>query len=938
MKHSIPQRRSRSCPTPLTATAVGAALLIAAFAAQAQEATQTVTVTGIRKGIEDAISVKRNADGVVEAISAEDIGKLPDTSVAESVSRLPGVTAQRSAVTGRAQGVSVRGMSPDFNGGLLNGREQASTAASRGVEFDQYPAELLGSVVVYKTPDAGLMGQGLSSTIDLQTVRPLDFGKRAVVVNYRKESNSKAENAPGFGTGSGDRASLSYIDQFADRTVGVAIGLTASKNKGGGRPNFNTWGGWVADADFNGTSVKVPGGFGSDIETTDSKREAAMAVLQYKPNKNFESTLDLFYSKGDFSVKKRGLEGPVGGLSTGPNDLGGKLINATVVNGVATSGEFENYKGVIRNHNEDYTDELTSVGWANKFKTGSWTLKSDLAYSEVTKNSVRYETTAGVPGNTYNAADTIKFSGFNGSNLADVKYSTGLNYSDPNVVKLTDVQGWAGANGVQDGYYANPVTTDKIQSLRFSGKTDLSLGPVVALDMGLNYTDRTKDRVTREGALVINGGLNADGSIKDRLISTTMPNSYVGVGGLSGIPTLNWDPAGSLGSVYQLNPWSDHDIVGKTWGVKEKVTTAFLKGDVETEVAGIPVRGNVGLQVMGTQQSASGFRVDQGSCNGGTHSCAYSAVAAGHNYTDVLPSLNLSADLGSDKILRLGVGRVLARPNMEDMKATVDFNLDNNYKPPGSNTPVSILNGSAGNPNLEPFRADTLDLSFEKYFGKKGYVSIAGFYKDLKSYILKVGRDFDYAPYVTPGTTLPPAGTKGRVTQPLNGTGGSISGVELAVNVPLSMAFQALDGFGVLVNYSNTDSSVSLPAGGFSTQNVNTGNIPLPGLSKQVTNLRAYYEKNGFQIAVARRERSDFLGSISDYQDQTKLVYIKGDAQLDLQVSYEFETGPLKGLSLLAQGSNLTNSELIQYDASNGNVTERKKFGKTFLLGANYKF
>lgn len=924
----------------LSPVVTGCALLMLAAGAQAQTPTpangdnklDTVTVSGIRKGIEDAISVKKNADSIVEAISAEDIGKLPDISVAESISRLPGVTAQRSAVTGRAQQVSVRGMAPDFNGGLLNGREQASTGSSRGVEFDQYPAELLGSVVIYKTPDASILGQGLSSTIDLQTVRPLNFKKREMAANYRHEYNTKAEDLPGFGTGSGDRTSFSFIDQFADRKLGVAIGLTKSKTKGGGRPNFNTWGGWVADVDYNGGKVKTPGGFTTDIESTDFDRTAGMAVLQFKPNAEFESVVDLFYSKGNSSVKKRGLEGPVGGLSAGANDKGGQLINATVSGGVATSGTFTNWKGVIRNHNEDYTDELKSIGWANNLKVADWTVKADLSHSKVVKVSERFETTLGLPGDAVNNADTISFSGFDGSNLADVKYTSGLNYADPKIIKLTDVQGWAGDKGVQDGYYANPTTTDKINSFKLSGKTDLSFGPLVAVDLGVSYSDRSKDRVTREGALVLNGGLNADGSVKDRLISAEVPNSTVGVGGMTGIPVLNWNPAGSVGSVYQLNPWTDHDIVGKTWGVKEKVSTAYARGDIDTKLAGFPVRGNVGVQFQSTKQSASGFRVDQASCNGGTHSCAYAAVGSEHSFSDVLPSLNLAADLGNDSVLRFGLGRVLARPNMEDMKATVDFSLKTDVTP-------QRLNGSGGNPFLEPFRANALDISYEKYFGKKGYVSIAGFQKDLKTYILKVDQIFDFGPYTTPGTTLPPSGsTVGMISRPTNGEGGKIHGVELAVNVPLNMIAQPLDGFGVMVNYSNTSSNVSLPASGFSTQNVKTTDIPLPGLSKQVINLRAYYEKYGFQVAVAARKRSDYLGSISDYQDKTQLVYVKGETTVDLQLSYEFSDGWLKGLSLLAQGSNLSNPYFAYYDASTGQTTDRKKFGKTYMVGANYKF
>ncbi|MEK8031577.1 TonB-dependent receptor [Ideonella sp. DXS29W] len=917
----------------------------------AEDQVQTVTVTGIRKGIEAAIAIKKNADAIVEAVSAEDIGKLPDLSVAESISRLPGVTTQRSTVTGRAQQISVRGMAPDFNGGLLNGREQASTGSSRSVEFDQYPAELLGSIVIYKTPDASLMGQGLSSTTDMQTVRPLNFGERAVVVNYRHESTSKAENKPGFGTGSGDRLSLSYIDQFADRKLGIALGYTHQENKGGGRPNFNTWGGWVPlyDTATNttsacnkpdgapdswtppGTCAKVPGGFTTDIETTDFKRDAALAVLQFKPSKEFESTLDVLYSKGNFSVMKRGLEGPVGGLSAGANDQGGRLVDATISNGVVTAGSFENWKGVIRNHNEDYSDELTSIGWGNTFKAGDWKLNFDLSHSKVKKVSERFETTAGIAGNAYNAEDTISWTGFNGSNLADVKYSTGLNYADPNLIKLTDVQGWAGANGVQDGYYANPTTTDKIDALKFALGREISWGPIVSFNGGLNISSRTKDRVTREGALVLPGALDANGNVVDRLVFADMPNPTVGVGGLTGIPTLNWNPSGSLGSVFQLNPWSDHDIVGKTWGVKENVSTVFLKGDIESEIGGIALRGNVGVQLVGTRQSATGFRVDQASCNGGTHSCDYSAVSASHSFTDVLPSLNLAADLGGDNVLRLGLGRLIARPNMEDMKATVDFSVKSDDGP-------SYFNGSGGNPNLEPFRANALDLSYEKYFGKKGYVSIAGFYKDLDTYILKTREVFDFASYVTPGSGTPDSGTLGLITLPTNGKGGTISGVELSVNVPFSMVSSWLDGFGVMANYSNTDSSVKLPSSGFSGQNVNTPSIPLPGLSKEVTNLRLYFEKYGLQLAVARRERSSYLGSISDYQDKTQLVYVKGEAQVDVQAAYEFDWGFLKGFSILAQGNNLTNAEYAEYDAQNGNITNRKKFGKSFLVGVNYKF
>ena len=144
-----------------------------------------IVITGIRRSVADSIQIKRNETSMVEAVSAEEIGKLPDVSIAESIARLPGLAAQR--VDGRAQIISVRGFSPDFTTVLLNGRQQASSGYNRAVEFDQYPSELLGSVVVYKTPDADIAGMGLAGTVDLRTIRPLEYGKRAIALNIRAQ-------------------------------------------------------------------------------------------------------------------------------------------------------------------------------------------------------------------------------------------------------------------------------------------------------------------------------------------------------------------------------------------------------------------------------------------------------------------------------------------------------------------------------------------------------------------------------------------------------------------------------------------------------------------------------------------------------------------------------------------------------------------------------
>ncbi len=215
-------RRAAQQFTPIALACATLAMAAGEVMAQpADPASQTVVITGIRRSIETSIATKRNSDSIVEAISAEDIGKLPDVSIAESLARLPGLTAQR--VDGRAQVISIRGLAPKFAVTLLNGRELVSTGDNRSVEYDQFPSELIHSATVFKTPDAALGAQGLAGTVNMQTVRPLAMGGRHVTFNVRGESNANGTLVPGS-SGKGSRISASYIDQFADNTLGVALG------------------------------------------------------------------------------------------------------------------------------------------------------------------------------------------------------------------------------------------------------------------------------------------------------------------------------------------------------------------------------------------------------------------------------------------------------------------------------------------------------------------------------------------------------------------------------------------------------------------------------------------------------------------------------------------------------------------------------------------
>lgn len=915
----------RATPVAAAVAAVlatsGVAYAQQAAAPAASDTGSVVTITGIRRGIESAISVKKNADQIVEAISAEDLGKLPDTSIAESISRLPGVAAQRTA--GRASQIAVRGFAPDFSTNLLNGREQASTGDSRSVEFDQYPSELVAGVRVIKSPDGALVGQGLSATIDLSTARPLDFPARTVALSYRK---NKLNVGGGGNEGDGDRYSVLYVDQFLDRKLGIAIGFARLDETGGVTTRFDNWGGGTAKLNGAGPDLNVPyNGFGLFADQETRKRDGVAATIQIKPSKDISSTLDVFHSTFDKVKRTTGFQAPLNDSWNGTfnYDLAGVLTEATTSGSNVTAGAFNNVRAVVRNDSESTKDENTSIGWNTQFKIGGFTAIADLSNSKAERRGGIIETTAGTAQSTLGTAqlDTIRFTN-NGV------FTPGINYTNRDIIRLTDVQGWGGGTSQpQAGYSKLPKVEDEISAIRLAVKTDVSWGPLVSIEGGVHASSREKIREFVEGRLVILGDTTG-------LASTRVPGSETTAIAMPGGGTISvpsFDSSDSVGSIYRVEGKLNPDIFNKDWRVEEKVNTFYAKSDLDTEWFGIPVRGNVGLQLVATDQSSTAYNVDRRLCTSDAV-CPAATNTVGTTYTDVLPSLNLNWDFGNAGILRMGLSRVMARPKVDDMRASFTFNL---------NTTDNILDGSGGNPKLKPFRGNAIDLAYEKYFGTKAYVSVAGFYKDLSSYIVNITNPaFDFTPFITPSTVLPvrPSPQIGKFTQPINGNGGRVSGVELAVNFPLEMVSSWLNGFGIFASYSDTSSSLTLPTSGVSVDSVATATIPLPGLSKKVINYAVYYERFGFSARVAVRDRSDFVGEVSDFAGDRRLTYIKGEAIMDAQVGYEFQSGFLKGLAIRAEVSNSGNEPFIRYRSTPDNEVENKKDGKFYQIGLNYKF
>lgn len=913
--------------------ALAAALALAAFAAPAiAQDDQTaavaegqdseIVVTGFRAALESAVAEKKSRDQVVESISAEDIGKLPDASIAESIARLPGLTSQR--VSGRSNAISIRGFSPDFSTTLLNGREQTSTGDNRAVEYDQYPSEIMSQVLVYKTPMASIVGQGLSGTVDLRTVRPLDYGRRTFSVGGRGTYVDLGKLNP-ESKEFGYRVNATYIDQFANDTLGIALSASYL-DEPYQIQEFNAWG--YAGTGANGSAPYVIGGSKSYVTSTQLKRLGLQGTIEWRPAPEFTTSFDGFFSDFKDDQIKRGVELP---LYWG----GSPLSNAQTEGNLVRSGTFSNVEGVVRNDAFQRHAKLYSFGWNGKYEgDDGWNAMLDISMSKTDRNELVLESNAGTgrgPGT--GATDTIGFtSGENGT-----AFTHNLNYGDFGTILLTSPLGWGGDQtavdgrriiGGQDGYYNNRIIEDELWQYRLQVEKELD-GFLGAVKLGLNYTNRSKKLTPDEAFLGLVA--NTDGTVSipvpEQYRIGTANQDFLGLGSV-----IAYDPIALLeGGIYQKVPNPYGDVVVKAYDVREKLMTAYWQADIDAEIGASKLTGNFGVQAIFTDQNSRGASaVFLGTNPNGSPNVGAAVRDASTDYVDVLPSLNLSLRLPSDFVIRFSAAREIIRPRLDDMRATINFNYTIITQ---NGQTYAFPNGSGGNPDLRPWRANAVDLTFEKYFGGQGYVAAQFFYKDLKSYIYNQDQ-------IIPTSSLalaPPGGGAiiapiATLNVPINGQGGSLYGAELAATLPFGSVVDALDGFGVTGGVSYTKTKIE-PTPGAPAEDI-------PGYSKWVANGTAYFEKWGFSARGSVRYRSSFIGEVSGFGAGRVRRRARGEMIVDAQIGYDFQDGSaLDGLSLFVQGQNLTDEPFVTYNPGEPlQIIDYQTYGRRFLAGASFKF
>lgn len=893
---------------------------------------EEVVVTGFRASLQNSLSAKQASSSIVEAIYAEDIGKLPDTSIAESLARLPGLAGERR--DGRTSGISVRGFNENYVATTMNGREILGIGDNRGVEYDLYPSEIISGAMVYKTPDASLVNQGLGGVVDLLTLRPLERD-RIVSINGSYELNDLKSSNPDFDD-TGHRLSLTYSDKYADDTLGVAI-TVATMESPSQEEQFRAWG--YADVDASTVGL---GGHDTFVRSSLMDRDTLSAIVQFEPNDRLSITMDALYIDFEDSKVFRGLEeGTIwgGGVTN---------IHSTVESGLVTAGEWNGFHSVIRNDGEVKAGELTTFGLNARYQlTDVWAVSLDAALGESSKDILNMESYSGV-----GRAGTVTQGG--AAARSYVLTSTGVmydahssismpDYSNPANIRLAGPQAWGGAiaplvggnNNAQDGFVNNPSFEEELDTLRLQAEGELEFSIINGVEFGINYSDRTKSKDNYGAFLIAPGFYAADGqtivggdiAVPAEYIVGSADLSFLGLGSI-----LAYDGIG----MYRDGLYTEIDArnfettrLGDTYAVSEKITTAYGLAKFETGI----LTGNVGLQIVSSDQSATGFN----SRTGDEGTVVATPVSEGDKYTKLLPSLNMNFQLTDDQVVRFAAAKTASRARMDDMRPnnTIGFTFDAARR--GSSDPeFSAWSGSSGNANLKPIEAIQFDLSYEYYFAADGFLSASYFYKDLQNWHLTTSLLTDFSEYIIPGyhdAGIPElVSTMGPTTAIVEAGSGYVAGNELQVSFPFHMVSDALDGLGIIASATFLDGEVEFD--GATTQ--------IPGLSKESYQLTVYYENSGFEFRVSGRKRDEFLTEFYGVSLALTPTVDQGAELWDAQIGYNFGESDIRGLdglTITLQAQNLTNEDTIS--AAEGDARQINKyqnFGANYLLGFNYKF
>ncbi|MFZ6649517.1 TonB-dependent receptor [Undibacterium sp. TJN25] len=867
--------------TPI-ASAVALLVMSAATSAYAQQADanpQEIVVTGIRASLQQSLNQKRNADSVVEVVTAEDIGKMPDKNVADAIQRLPGVNTQSSAGGeggfGENDRVSLRGTSPSLQQTLFNGHaistgdwfvlNQFGGNVGRSSSFSLLPSELVSSVVVKKSATADLVEGGVSGAIDVITRRPLDFKKQLTVEGsvqavYNDLAKKTEPQFSGLINWKNDSNTLGVLVQgFSEKTSvrrdgQEILGYTNIDPKSAAA---------LAHPDLAG--VKVPTFIGATLFEQTKKRNGGAFDIELKPNRDLTLDVNGFYSK---------LEAPhqnTNFLAAPANSINSSNLvptSYTVRNGTLVAANFTSNSGEVDNiYRPEAGGESYYVDFNGKFRvTSDFTIsgKAGMTHGEgFDHKDVYYQ-------NNVNGGMNYVL---NGLTPATVSYPGGT----------TNVPGstaWAGGGEAQ--------SVDKETYAQADGELKLRESVFESIKFGARFTDHKRSAEhpldTRPGPV----GFTNPGPAWSGQMYPSDFGSNLG-GSLSsnyfkydGAALAAWGavPGNRLLDYTVRHNWTDE------FKVQEKTSAVYAMANL----GGDKWSGNFGVRAIQTKQNtlvnlAGGPNPIVGSAFG-----PYTPTTYERTYTDVLPSANFKYDASADLVIRAAIAKTMSRPDYSALGGSVSLNDD-------------ALSGSGGNVNLNPVRSNNFDLGAEWYFAPKSLVSVGFFYMDLTSVVAQGTTTATYFNNKR-GTD-----TVYQITSPYN-TSGKNKGVELSYQQPI------LGNFGVLTNYTYADGKL-------------TDGTELLNSSKQTYNVTGFYEDAKFSARLAYTYRSSYKAGV----DRGASQHVDGSGTLAGSINYNLSDN----LTLTFDALNLTNTTIKMYAE---NVDQPRAFysnGRTFYVGLRAK-
>ena len=894
----------------------------------------TVVVKGIRRSLLNSLDTKREGSGIVDAISAEDIGKFPDQNLAESLQRITGVSIDRSG--GEGKQITVRGFGPDFNTVLVNGRQVASENENRAFNFDTVSADLVNSINVFKTGTATQQSGGIGSTINITTARPLQLRglKVAGSVKALHDENS-GETTPEY--------SALVSDTFLDGKVGALLAMSHKKAKT--RLNQAQTDGWLQNAgipkqELNGGAgfagnVFSPRNYDTKVTFEDRTRTNANLVLQYKPASNLTLTADALYS--DFDIKTDATS--YGHWFTAPNVQRVK----TDANGTVT--DLYQELGLATDFHAKKFDRLTSTKSFGLQADWKVTNKLNLVFDAWKSDATRDANNGG--------GDQLSLIGYKNrvrfqSDAATLPWVSEFEAPATGLVYEYDAQGKPITHSVSD--YLDPANSrahvmlrrgwavdDAVRQYKVDGVwKEGGIAGLVSARFGLQRSQETK-ALTRwdnegEGIHCTYCGYPDLPIIPTGTMSVFNAGSdfLSGVSGSGRTPAvwLRHDGEKQFAYLQQLSGKNFDAVVrDNSYAVKERTTSAYVELAFAGTLAERPLHMTTGARLESTNVTVSGTQgnIEQLNVLDATElSAVYgakSAINTRNAYKSLLPTMSMSLDVTEAVIARLAAYRSLTRPRLDDLSPATNI----------VTTRPGTLTSNAGDPTLKPFLSDNLDVSLEWYYGHASYLSAGYFWKNVSNFIVSSNTTQQFM--TSKGVlTDPSTGTDKlkadaadtaavfTLTRPSNGPSAIVDGFELT----LQHTFD--NGFGVIVNGTLVHSNAALNPGDINQK------FAVTGISNSA-NVVGFYEKGPYQLRIAYNWRDKFLQSLTQ-SNGDGVTQVAAYGQWDMSGSYEMTNN----LSLMFEATNLTKAVVKKYGRYTNQFLLAEDSGRRFALGLSAKF